>query len=116
MSEFETGLEIPLPSACYLWSLLVQPGANVERMCTNPNFRTDYVPRLLLNWCAAAYAGPGDSKVLDSLYIDFLQNVFKTEVPVFVSVGGNEVLVFEFWGNNEKATLKFRAKEHGPSS
>lgn len=64
-------------------------------MCTNPNFRTGYVPRLLLNWCAAAYAGPGGSKVLDSPYIDFLRNIFKTEVPVFVSAAGNEVFVFD---------------------
>lgn len=95
LSDFGTELKIPAPSACYLWSPLIRPGANVELMSTNPNFATDYVPKLLLNWCAAAYAGLGSSKVLESPYSDFLQNTFKTEVPVFVNAGGNEVLVFD---------------------
>lgn len=95
LSEFGTELKIPSPSTCYLWSPLIQPGASVERMRTNPNFSTDYVPRLLLNWCAAAYAGTGGPKVLESPYIDFLENTFETEVPIFVNAGGNEVLVFD---------------------
>ncbi|KAF2843921.1 alpha/beta-hydrolase [Plenodomus tracheiphilus IPT5] len=101
LSEFGSELQLPVPSACCLWSPLIQPYLCDDFIRTNPNSITDYVPWPLMEWMAAAYIGLGGLEVLKSPYVSLLHSPFKTEVPIFVNAGGKELLFYDImkWAN-----------------
>ncbi|KAF2649095.1 alpha/beta-hydrolase [Lophiostoma macrostomum CBS 122681] len=91
------GVELPNPSAAWLWSPWLAPAESADPAWTrtNPHYATDYLSFVFSAWGANAYAGPGGLSVLDSPYVGFKGRPFRTIVPLWMSAGGVEVLYFD---------------------
>lgn len=95
LAQNGAGLGLRIPSACCLWSPLINPITNEDFTRTNPNYKTDYLSWPLLSWMNAALGGLDYVNVLRSPYVSFMQHPFMTEVPIYVNAGGKEVLCFD---------------------
>lgn len=96
ISEFGASLNIPNPSAAWLWSPWVQPRDSITAALTqNINYSTDYLSYPFTQWGGYAYAGFSGPEILNSEYISAMEKPFKTEVPLWVHTGDAEVLYFE---------------------
>lgn len=87
------GLDEPL--AVFLWSIWANPNKSLstDAFDRSPNQATDYITAAFGGWGARTYVP--DIKYglnLDSPYISFENNAFKTTVPLYVSAGESEVL------------------------
>ncbi|MCJ1385098.1 hypothetical protein MMC17_008217 [Xylographa soralifera] len=80
------------PAALLLWSLSVDLAAqsNPESVDLHKNFNTDYIYGATLAWGLKQYI-PKDVSVHDP-YLSPIGHPFITEVPIWVMVGGAEVL------------------------
>ena len=119
--EYGKELGIPKPLAAWLWSpwVEIQNAVTDEFTRTNRNYGTDYLPFNFTYWGALAYAGLGGLKVLDQPYISSLKYPFKTEVPLWVTTGGREVLFFEDsdWAQAMRSVgnkVELDVEEHAP--
>lgn len=66
---------------------------------THPHAHTDYLNVGFIEWGVAAFAGQdlplrGPSKLAKNPYVNMELEGFKTETPMWVSVGGAEILFF----------------------
>ncbi|KAF2009558.1 alpha/beta-hydrolase [Aaosphaeria arxii CBS 175.79] len=88
---------IPAPAAAFLWSPWISPSETLKGdfTRTNVNYGTDYLSRPFTDWGAAAYAGKGGKEVLESPYVSFKRQPFKTETKIWTHTGGAEVLFFD---------------------
>lgn len=88
------GLEGPWFRAVLLWSPWIQPRESVHeaQLLSNKNYGTDFLSSSFTRWGAWALAGLGGEKVLESEYVSFKGKPFRTEVPIWVTTGGAEVL------------------------
>ncbi|ORY10974.1 Alpha/Beta hydrolase protein [Clohesyomyces aquaticus] len=97
LSEHGSDLNIPSPSAAWLWSpwldLLYSTTDDFVR--TNKNYNTDFLPGNFTQWGSFAYAGLAGKEILKSPYISQKGHPFKTDVPLWVTAGGAEVLFFD---------------------
>ncbi|KAF2117058.1 Alpha/Beta hydrolase protein [Lophiotrema nucula] len=94
LSEFGKDLGIPNPAAAYIWSPWVNP-ATQDDLRTLPNYNTDYLSQPFTNWGVRAYAGPPGNAAVTGPYVNLKRNYFKSDVPMFVNTGSNEVLFFD---------------------
>ncbi|OKL58736.1 hypothetical protein UA08_06317 [Talaromyces atroroseus] len=85
--------KFPPPKACLLFSPSVEYSfeGDPEAVSANRNIKTDYVESRMMAWGARALAPPKTVR-LDSPYISPALHPFATPVPIFVQVGGAEVL------------------------
>jgi acetyl esterase/lipase len=107
IKEYGDELAIPAPAAALLWSPWVEPANTIHNtLANNPNYGTDYVSFPFTAWGSHAYAGFAGPSILASPYIGHKgkNKAFKTEVPLWVNVGGGEVLYFDGveWAENMK--------------
>ena len=108
------GLEAP--GAAWLWSPWVDPVGGNARFSESPNEPTDYISPAFGAWGARCYLPLKETDLTNS-YIDILHHPFKTETPLYFSVGENEMLLhddfvtaerFEQLGNNVTKSLEAR--------
>ncbi|KAF1976894.1 alpha/beta-hydrolase [Bimuria novae-zelandiae CBS 107.79] len=98
IAEFGTKIGVPQPSAALLWSPWLNPtNPDTSFEYNNPNFPSDYIPASFLTWGVAALAGQnpplsGPSVIASNPYANALEYGFKTPVPLWVNMGGTEVL------------------------
>lgn len=106
------------PGAAWLWSPWVDPvgGTDITRFYQSPNEPTDYVNPAFGAWGARCYMPLKESKTTTE-YIDILHHAFKTETPLYFSVGEKEMLLhddfetaenFEKLGNNVTKSMEER--------
>jgi acetyl esterase/lipase len=96
IAEYGAELDLPTPSAALLWSPWVDPSdTSCSYVRDNRNYKTDYLSPPFTKWGTSAYAGLAGEKVLSSPYIEHKYNMFRTPVPMWVSIGGNELLFFD---------------------
>lgn len=103
ISEYGADLNIPVPSAAWLWSPWIQPSESIypENLTKNKNYGTDYLSYAFTEWGSYAYAGfnTGEDaaavKILSDPYISHKDKPFKSETPMWVNTGGAEVLYFD---------------------
>ena len=86
------GDSLPSPLAALLWSPSVDPATqrNPKSIDLHRNNRTDYITGLTLVWSVNAYV-PKSMDPSDPWFSP-LQHPFSTEVPLWIMVGGAEVL------------------------
>jgi acetyl esterase/lipase len=95
IAEYGSDLKLPHPSALLLWSPWINPGGTSRSyVYDNENFNTDYVALPYLRWGSAAYAGLPGPSTLSQPYISH-KEPFITDVPIYVNVGGFEILCHE---------------------
>ncbi len=95
ITEFGSDLGIPNPSACLLWSPWLDPSdTSGSYVHDNAHYKTDYICPPFSGWGSEAYAGLSSLHTLDQPYINHKNRPFKT-VPLWVNVGGAEVLYFD---------------------
>lgn len=106
ITEFGADLNIPAPSAAWLWSPWVQPADSIHSAALhkNKNYGTDYLSFPFTEWGSYAYAGVAGPAVLSSPYISHKGKPFNTGVPIWVDTGSSEVLYFDDveWANMMK--------------
>ncbi|KAH9876513.1 hypothetical protein J1614_003644 [Plenodomus biglobosus] len=97
LSEYGPDLGIPSPSAALLWSPWVDPAesATGSFVYNNDRYATDYLSTPFTSWGCVAYAGLAGLETLKQPYISHKNRTFKTETPLFVNTGGNEVLYYD---------------------
>ncbi|KAF2870256.1 Alpha/Beta hydrolase protein [Massariosphaeria phaeospora] len=96
IATYGSALAIPAPSAAWLWSPWTAPVRNSRaEMHANANFATDYLPHNFVAWGSSAYAGVGGQQALASPWVSAEGHAFRTGVPLWVNVGGKEVLYFD---------------------
>ncbi len=87
----QTGSLLPAPRAALLWSpwfdLSIDPVKDFDQ---HRNQRTDYIPSLFPGWAVRAFVPAGMS--LTDPYISPLHHPFRSKTPVWIQVGGAEVL------------------------
>lgn len=83
---------LPDPAGVLLWSPWVdlEAGLYHKSMNARRNAKTDYVPSLLLRWGAKMY--PSMETQVDHPYLSPLHHPFHSRIPIFIHVGGLEVL------------------------
>jgi acetyl esterase/lipase len=99
ISEYGADLDLPAPSAAWLWSPWVQPTESVDpkNLTQNPHYGSDYLSYSFTEWGAYSYAGKnvGDAEAavafLSSPYISHKDHPFRTETPIWLTTGGAEV-------------------------
>ncbi|KAK7946083.1 uncharacterized protein PG986_010404 [Apiospora aurea] len=97
---------IPLPHSAVLFSPWVAPAQCLGPdavVTSNPHYGTDILAPAFLRWGAAAYSRLGPAS---DPYISPLGHPFVTPVPLFVNVGGAEVLEVEGCGGVREVTGK----------
>ncbi|KAL1610634.1 hypothetical protein SLS60_002304 [Paraconiothyrium brasiliense] len=99
--EYGAELDIPHPSSALLWSPWVNPtDADISYVYTNAHYATDYIVPSFTSWGVCAFAGQnppleGPSRIASNPYANAKLKGFKTPVPLFVNVGGAEVLYYD---------------------
>ena len=81
---------LPEPAALLLWSPWLNLAADSKEIDRNRNSATDFVPAGLVRWAVRAFAPAGMD--LSHPYITPLHHPFSTRVPIWIQVGGAEVL------------------------
>lgn len=96
LADHGQAVNLPQPACAWLWSPWVHPGGTIDGTTSfddAPQAQTDYLNDGFGKWGAREYApAPSTGLTLDSEYINFLDNPFSTEVPLYFSVCENEVL------------------------
>ncbi|EDU49615.1 alpha beta hydrolase fold-3 domain containing protein [Pyrenophora tritici-repentis] len=96
LSEYGPELDLPTPLAALLWSPWIDPSnTSCSYVHDNPNYKTDMLSPPLTQWGSAAYAGLPGLQTLSQPYISQKDKTFKCEVPMWVNVGGAEVLYYD---------------------
>ena len=87
------GDSLPSPSAALLWSPSVDLGAQCDprSIDLHKNNKTDYITGSTLVWAVNAYT-PRSSMQPTDPYLSPLQHPFSTPTPLWIMVGGVEVL------------------------
>ncbi|KAJ4298986.1 hypothetical protein N0V90_004230 [Kalmusia sp. IMI 367209] len=96
--EYGDEVGVPQPSAALLWSPWLNPTDVTDSfMHENPHFNTDYIHPAFTAWGTRAFAGinAGPSPLANNPYVNAMLKPFKTPVPLFVNIGGAEVLYFD---------------------
>ncbi|KAF2745368.1 alpha/beta-hydrolase, partial [Sporormia fimetaria CBS 119925] len=103
ITEYGEKLDIPAPSAAWLWSPWVSPKSSIhrEQLHSNRNYGSDYLSYNFTAWGGYAYAGSAGPEFLESEYISHGGKPFRTHTPLWVNTGGAEVLYFDDceWAN-----------------
>lgn len=81
---------LPPPAAVLLWSPWLDLAANPRLVDQNKNSSSDYVMSSLAKWAVQSFVP--SSMSASHPYISPAHNVFPTKVPIFLQVGGLEVL------------------------
>lgn len=83
---------LPCPSAALLFSpwLDLKSALDPATLTRNKNYKTDYLPGNFPSWGAAAYIS--DSRDANDPYFSPLDHPFLTKTPLWIQVGGLEVL------------------------
>ncbi|KAF1936687.1 alpha/beta-hydrolase [Clathrospora elynae] len=96
ITEYGSDLGLPTPSAALLWSPWINPAdTSGSYVYDNDNYITDYISPPFTTWGTSAYAGLAGVESLARPYISHKNNTFKTEVPLWVSIGSGEVLYYD---------------------
>jgi acetyl esterase/lipase len=96
LADYGAELNIPNPAAALLWSPWVDPSdTSCSYVHNNPNYHTDFLSPPFTQWGSKAYAGLPGLKTLSQPYINAKLKPFKTDVPLWVTTGGAEVLYFD---------------------
>ncbi|CAE7212380.1 hypothetical protein P3342_012371 [Pyrenophora teres f. teres] len=96
LSEYGSELNLPTPLAALLWSPWIDPSnTSCSYVHDNPNYKTDILSPPFTQWGSIAYAGLSGLQTLSQSYISQKDKTFKCEVPMWVNVGGAEVLYFD---------------------
>lgn len=104
--EYGPDLGIPKPSAALLWSPWIDPSdTSASYVYDNDHYVSDYLSPPFTSWGTQAYAGLAGEPTLSQPYISHRNRTFKTTVPLFVNVGGAEILYYEVvkWSGIMKA-------------
>ncbi|KAK7185754.1 alpha/beta hydrolase fold-3 domain-containing protein [Paraphaeosphaeria sporulosa] len=94
-------LDIPPPGAALLWSPWINPtDGDTSFVRTNPHYGSDYIEPSFTSWGVCAFAGQdpplaGPSIIASNPYANAKVSGFRTPVPLYVNVGGAEVLYFD---------------------
>ncbi|KAL5440494.1 hypothetical protein PMIN07_006118 [Paraphaeosphaeria minitans] len=94
-------LDIPPPGAALLWSPWVNPtDGDMSFVQTNPHYASDYIAPAFTTWGVCAFAGQdpplaGPSIIASNPYANAKVGGFRTPAPLYVNVGGAEVLYFD---------------------
>ena len=84
---------LPDPFAVLLWSPWLNLAADAKEFDRRPNNKTDYVTSRLVSWAVRAFTPPGID--LSHPYLSPLHHPFFTKTPIWVQVGGKELLYDE---------------------
>lgn len=102
MAHFGPELDLPPPSAALLWSPWIDPTHAAAVEASNPHNASDYIPDAFLIWGVSALAGQtiasvsaGRTRLAGDAYVNAKLEPFRTETPLWVSVGDAEVLFFD---------------------
>lgn len=96
ISEHGADLGISAPSAALLWSPWIDPSdTSGSYVYDNDHYATDYLSPPFTSWGTAAYAGLAGPETLKQPYISHKNRSFKTQTPLFVNIGGREVLYYD---------------------
>lgn len=93
--EYGSDLPTPLPNpaAAFLWSPWIDPSnCSGSYVHDNANYVSDYISPPFTTWGSSAYAGLAGLPILTHPYISHKNRTFKTDIPIYVNVGGAEVL------------------------
>lgn len=121
ISEHGSALDIPAPRAALLWSPWVDPtDAREESVTRNPNYATDYLSHAFIEWGVKAFTAGRMAVLKTDPYVNVGVEGFKTEVPLYVNVGGAEILLgagrrwAEMMERVEGNTVVFDVEENVP--
>lgn len=94
----DAGFEERLPACAWLWSIWANPGTSVKMgeaaLDSVPNKRRDYVGGGFGLWGARNLIPlPASGLDIESPWISFGGNPFRTDIPLYVSTGECEVLI-----------------------
>ncbi|KAL8740825.1 MAG: hypothetical protein Q9190_006506 [Brigantiaea leucoxantha] len=81
---------LPHPLAVLLWSPWLDLAADPKEIDRNRNSRTDFVPAVFVNWAVKAFVPP--DMELTNPYLSPAHHPFFTDTPIWIQVGGLEVL------------------------
>ena len=81
---------LPLPSAVLLWSPWVDLETDPKSFDHNRNIKTDFVTSVIMTWGIESFK-PSFMRI-SNLYLTPRDSPFPTPVPMFVQLGGGEVL------------------------
>lgn len=96
ISEYGSEINLPTPSAAVLWSPWIDPSdISGSYVHDNINYKTDYLSPPFTHWGTHAYAGSPGVQTLSQPYISQKNKPFKCDVPMWVNVGGSEILYFD---------------------
>lgn len=120
IAEYGAEIDLPAPAGALLWSPWVDPAdTSCSYVHNNKNYKTDYLCPPFTAWGTSAYAGQAGEKTLSQPYITQKYQMFKSPVPIFVNVGGSEILYFDVvdWVNKMKEAgndIVLDIDEHAP--
>tara|TARA_R110002003_G_scaffold3_22_gene120 strand:- start:9794 stop:10921 length:1128 start_codon:yes stop_codon:yes gene_type:complete len=96
LADYGAELNIPNPAAALLWSPWVDPSdTSCSYVHNNANYHTDFLSPPFTQWGSKAYAGLPGLNTLSQPYVNAKLKPFKTDVPIWVTTGGAEVLYFD---------------------
>ena len=84
---------LPAPSAVLLWSPWLDLATDPDWMDRHANSKIDFVPSNLVRWALRVF--PPTGMELSHPYLSPLRHPFVTKTPVWVQIGGKEVLYDE---------------------
>ncbi|USP79609.1 uncharacterized protein yc1106_06883 [Curvularia clavata] len=120
ITEYGAELDLPAPAGALLWSPWIDPSdTSCSYVHDNKNYATDYLCPPFTAWGTGAYAGPAGEQTLSQPYVTHKYQMFKSTVPMFVNVGGSEILYFDVleWTNKMKEAgndVVLDIDEHAP--
>ncbi|KUJ12391.1 alpha/beta-hydrolase [Mollisia scopiformis] len=90
LSDQNDSHQLPLPSAVLLWGPWLDLSVDPESIDRNKNSATDYITSSLARWGVESFVPLSMSS--SHPYISPARNVFSTNCPIFIQVGGGEIL------------------------
>ncbi|KAF2760351.1 alpha/beta-hydrolase [Pseudovirgaria hyperparasitica] len=97
IAQFGKEVDIPAPGASLLFSPWVEPHGSYDQARTRmaPNYATDYIHSSFGAWGISKYI-PDSMKSPSAKFAEYISplgNPFKSTVPIWITVGGSEVLL-----------------------
>ncbi|KAG7288947.1 hypothetical protein NEMBOFW57_005307 [Staphylotrichum longicolle] len=89
---------LPLPGGAVLWSPWTDLGVPLAELRARREDRLDIVPPLLVEWACRVFLpeklgdGYEGAKVCENPYISPVKRGIETEVPIWVQIGGTEII------------------------